>query len=113
MSEQRRAKRKPPEEPIVVVNAMTGATIGRIGNLSVNGMMLIADGPIREDALFQFVFQLPDGKGSKVAIEVGMHEQWAEPANVPGQYWAGFRLIDIAPHDAEILAAWVEREGAA
>ena len=113
MAELRRAKRKPPEQPIQVVNAMTGATIGRVGNLSINGMMLIADAPFREDALYQFVFQLPDAKGNNVALEVGMHEQWSEPASVPGQYWAGFRIIDIAPHDAEILAAWVEREGAA
>jgi hypothetical protein len=111
MAELRRAKRKPPEQPIQVINAMTGATIGRVGNLSVNGMMLIADAPFREDALYQFVFQLPDAKGSLVSLEVGMHEQWSEPANVPGQYWAGFRIIDIAPQDAEVLAAWVEREG--
>jgi hypothetical protein len=113
MAELRRAKRKPPEEPVQVVDAMTGASVGRVGNLSINGMMLIADAPMREDALFQFVFQLPDGKGNKVSLEIGFHEQWSEPANVPGQHWAGFRIIDIAPHDAEILEAWVEREGAA
>lgn len=112
MTEHRRAKRKPPDEAIQVVNAMTGAIIGRVGNLSINGMMLVADAPFREDALFQFLFQLPDGKGGKSALEVGMHEQWTEAANVPGQHWAGFRIIDIAPHDAEILEAWVEREGA-
>ena len=113
MAELRRAKRKPPEELIQVVNAMTGAIVGRVGNLSINGRMLIGDAPFREDALFQFVFQLPDGKGNKHALEVGMHEQWAEAANVPGQHWAGFRIIDIAPHDLEILQAWVDRESAA
>src|SRR5260221_12922810 len=113
MTELRRAKRKPPEDPINVVNAMTGATIGRIGNLSINGMMLVADAPIREDALFQFLFNLPDGRGGQVALEVGMHEQWAEPASVPGQHWAGFRIIDIAQHDMEVLQAWVDRDTAA
>lgn len=113
MAELRRAKRKPPSKPIEVINAMTGQTIGRVGNLSINGMMLIGNEPFREDALFQFVFHLPDAKGELVALEVGMHEQWTEPGGVPGQHWAGFRIIDIAPHDAEILEAWVEREGAA
>jgi len=112
MAEHRRAKRKPPSRPIQVINAMTGASVGHVGNLSINGMMLIGDAPLREDALFQFVFHLPDPKGNEVALEIGMHEQWSEPASVPGQFWAGFRIIDIAPHDLEILEAWVEREAA-
>jgi len=112
MSEQRRAKRKPPSEAIEVVNAMTGTVIGRIGNLSIDGMMLIASEPLRDDALYQFMFSLPDARGDRAAIELGMHEQWSEPANTPGQYWAGFRLIDISDRDAELLRAWVERENA-
>lgn len=112
MTEHRRAKRKPPSQPIQVVNAMTGTPVGRVGNLSVNGMMLIGDAPLRDDALYQFVFQLRDPQGEEVELEVGMHEQWSEPASVPGQHWAGFRIIDIAPQDLLILEAWVEREAA-
>jgi hypothetical protein len=37
-----------------------------------------------------------------------VHEQWSEPANIPGQYWAGFRIIDIAPADRTALAAWID-----
>jgi hypothetical protein len=38
-----------------------------------------------------------------------VHEQWSEPASVPGQYWAGFRIIDIAPEDRTALIAWVDK----
>ena len=67
-------------------------------------------------AVLDAVVAIPRGEVrtyGEVALEVGMHEQWAEPASVPGQYWAGFRLIDIAPHDAELLQAWVDRDTAA
>ena len=36
-----------------------------------------------------------------------MHEQWGEAANIPGQYWSGFRIIDIGPEDYAALADWI------
>ena len=44
-------------------------------------------------------------------LEVGVHEQWCESANVPGQYWSGFRIIDIAPDDYNVLYDWVMSPG--
>ncbi len=109
MNEHRRNKRKSVDVPIEVTNAMTGGTIGRIGNVSVDGMMLIAYSPVRDDALYQFSFLLPDSNGGH-AIEVGMHEQWTEQTGGAGQYWAGFRIIDISPEDHQRLTEWVEAD---
>jgi hypothetical protein len=106
-AEQRRSKRKFVDGVVHVTNAMTGVVIGRVGNLSIDGMMVIANSPVREDALFQLVFHLPDTDGRPVPMEVGVHEQWTEPASAPGQYWAGFRIIDIAPRELEVLKAFV------
>jgi len=107
MSEQRRARRKYVDGLMQVTNAMTGVVMGRVGNLSIDGMMMIANAPIRDDALFQVAFQLPDEQGRLAPLEVGMHEQWTEPANAPGQYWAGFRIIDLASRDFELIESWV------
>ncbi len=106
-AEQRRSHRKYLDHVVQVTNAMTGVVMGRIGNLSIDGMMLIASVPVREDALFQVSFQLPDDSGRSVPLEIGLHEQWTEPANAPGQYWAGFRIIDIAPRELEVLKSFV------
>jgi len=108
MSEQRRSRRKSVDTNIEVVNAMTGDVMGRAGNLSVDGMLLISREPLREDSLFQFVFHVPDEHGNAIPIEVGVHEQWTEPVEAAGQYWAGFRIIDISPRDFEVLKSWVE-----
>ena len=35
---------------IQVVDAMTGVTVGRVSNLSVDGMLLLTNGPMRENA---------------------------------------------------------------
>jgi hypothetical protein len=107
INEQRRSKRKPPGELVQVTNAMSGEVIGRIGNLSIDGLMLISNVPVVENGLYQFAFRLPDRQGREVHLEVGVHEQWSEPASVPGQYWSGFRIVDLAPADFEVLNAWV------
>ncbi len=108
MREHRRAKRRHPDQPVHVINTMTGEPIGQIGNLSSDGMMLIAHREIRPDALYQFSFPLHRERGAPVEIEAGMHEQWSEPASVPGQHWAGFRIISIGVEDQELLTEWCE-----
>jgi hypothetical protein len=109
-TEYRRAKRKRAQEPIDVTDTMTEQVVGRIGNISETGMMLMATVQLVDDALFQLRFALPDsGRGRQ--IEIGSHQLWSEPANVPGQFWAGFRFIDLSPDDAMHLRAWIEQPG--
>jgi hypothetical protein len=40
-------------------------------------------------------------------IEAGLHEMWSEPAAVPGQYWAGLRIISLSEAHAATLNAWL------
>jgi hypothetical protein len=107
-AEKRRSARRSVGDVLQVTNAMTGVVMGRIGNLSPDGVMLICNAQVRSDALFQVVFHLRDEHGRHRPIEIGLHEQWSEPAAAPGQYWAGFSIVDIAPRDQALLAAWVE-----
>lgn len=107
MIEHRRSPRKPPGVIIQVTNVLTGDVVGRLGNISAEGMMLVASRPVVEDALYQLQFNLPDEHGRLHPIEVGVHEQWSELANVPGQSWVGFRIIDIAPADGTVLRDWL------
>jgi hypothetical protein len=109
MVEHRRALRRRAEDVIQVTNAITGEPAGRIGNLSIDGMMLVTERPARENALYQFAFQLPDERGRLQSVEIGMHEQWTEAASVPGQHWVGLRFIDLSPEDQALVKGWLER----
>lgn len=106
--ENRRSRRKKVQQEIAVTDLLRGEVVGHVGNLSVDGMLLIANRELPENALFQFGFDLP-AAGKTHHFEIGVNEQWGEPANVPGQYWFGFRIIDIAPADRTVLAAWVDK----
>lgn len=107
MAEHRRTQRKPVHNIVPVVNAITGEVIGRIGNLSINGMMLVANQPLPERASFQCTFHLPGANDKVYKIELGLREQWGETSRVLGQYWTGFRIIDIAPQHYNALYDWL------
>ena len=110
MTEYRRARRRRAADVIEVFDTMTEQSIGRIGNISESGMMLIATRRLFDDALYQLRFTLDEGARAR-AIEVGAHHLWTDEANVPGQSWAGLRFIDIATEDAAHLREWIERPG--
>lgn len=105
----RQSVRKRTGESILVTDAMTGRTLGRIGNLSVDGMMLITAQPIAEGCLYQLQFLLPDAERLQRRLEIGIQCLWSEAARTEHTHWAGCRIIDIAPAEQLILDGWVER----
>lgn len=109
MIEKRRGSRKRPNVPLQVTDAMSGHIIGQLGNLSLEGMMLLAEVVIVDDALYQFSFQLPDQHGRLQPVEVGAHEIWNEPTQRSGRYWAGFRFIDLGESEERVLREWLGR----
>lgn len=107
MNEHRRSPRKSAFVTIPVTNRMTGQAMGRIGNLSADGMLMVCDQPMTDGALFQLGFELVNGHGQPQSIEVGAQEMWQESANLPGQYWVGLHFIDISSGDLEVIESWL------
>ncbi|MFT4248247.1 MAG: PilZ domain-containing protein [Pseudomonas sp.] len=101
--ESRRAERYPVARPATVVDSMTGQPIGRIGNISETGMLLIAQVELVEDALYQLQLQPSQG----TAIDVGAHLLWSSPASSPGQSWAGVRFLTMSAAHREALRQWL------
>lgn len=104
----RRSVRKRATDAIMVTNAMTGETLGRIGNLSVDGMMLITPQPLPEGCLYQLQFLLTDAQKQRRRMEIGVQCLWTDAASTERTFWTGCRIIDIAPSEQEILDEWVE-----
>ncbi len=106
--ERRSAPRKPTPAPIEVIDSISGENIGRIGNLSRNGMMLICHRPLRDDALYQVRFRLSDRRGTQTEIETGVHTMWTEQAAINGYQWSGLRIISISGTAAASLDKWLD-----
>jgi hypothetical protein len=107
-SEQRRAPRKQPDYSVTVTDTITGHLLGHLGNLSSNGMLLIGQRVPRSEAVYQVSLSLPQRDGATSTLEVGIQEQWHEPAATPGQTWAGYRIIAIGNADAAQLDHWLQ-----
>jgi len=104
--EQRRAPRKRAAASPLVTDTISARPLGYLCNLSASGVLLIAPGRPRSEAVFQV--RLPLGESPAAAIELGLQEQWHQAANA-GQVWVGYRIIAIAPQDAETLVQWLQR----
>lgn len=111
MDEFRRARRRKAPGTILVMDAMSERVVGRIGNLSMSGMLLMASVPLVDDSLYQFRFSLPLEGGSESMIEIGVHLLWMDRASAPGQAWAGLRFIGMTEAQAGPLRAWIDAPG--
>ncbi|GLQ90538.1 PilZ domain-containing protein [Dyella flagellata] len=109
MNEQRRAPRKRPNHIVNVTDVITGQPFGQLGNLSSNGMLLISRHAPRSEVVYQVSLPLPTHDGGMPTIEIGIQEQWHEPAATPGQIWSGYRIIAIASADATQLERWLRQ----
>lgn len=110
MKEFRRSRRREVADTIHVVDSMTEAVIGHVGNVSETGMLVMASAPLAVDALYQLRFTLPNG-GNKTALEVGAHLLWKDQASAPGQAWAGFRFITMGDEQMDQLRRWIDAPG--
>jgi hypothetical protein len=106
-SHKRRSARKRVSQVIMVTNTFSGESLGRIGNLSMEGMMLIAPRDMPEEHYFQVAFAL--GPGSNNKVEVGIQSLWCDEARTPNTHWVGCKIIDISPDDQLLLNRWVEQ----
>ncbi|MFO1505650.1 MAG: PilZ domain-containing protein [Lysobacterales bacterium] len=107
MKNARRHQRVATPPMMRVTDTITGKDAGRLGNLSPEGLMLVADGPIADGALHQFAFDLPDQYGRLQPVEVGVREVWKAPGTMHGQYWVGFRFISLGAADEGVLRDWL------
>jgi hypothetical protein len=105
---KRKSVRKRVTAVMMVTNAFTAESLGRIGNLSKEGLMLIAPKSLHEEHYLQLGFVLQHGSQLNRKVEIGVQVSWCDQARTANTYWVGCRIVDVSPDDAQQLARWVE-----
>ena len=104
---KRKSVRKRVTQVMMITNAFTGDGMGRIGNLSNDGMMLIATRELPDEYVYQVHFSLQIPGQPLKKVEIGIQCLWCEQARSANTYWVGSKIIDISPEDQEALKQWV------
>lgn len=107
--EARRKPRRTVPGMVEVTDTITGEVVGYVGNVSVGGMLLIANRRLADAALFQFRFALPDASGAAAPLETGAQVLWQDEGSAPGQTWIGLRFIGLPPDATRSLHDWTQQ----
>jgi hypothetical protein len=96
MREKRRSPRKIADEILIVFDQLTGSQIGRVVNISPEGLMLLSQEPIVTGSVYQLEMTLPGSDEDEQQVTFGAEAVWTSEATQPESYWTGFRIIDIS-----------------
>ena len=103
MKEQRKSPRKIANEVLEVSDQITGAQIGRVVNISAEGLMLLSQEPIVIGSVYQLDLVLPGSSNETHKVSFGAEAVWTLEATQPESFWTGFRIIDISNEDVLLI----------
>lgn len=104
---KRKSVRKRVAQAMMVTDAFTGESLGRIGNLSNDGMMLITSKALADEHYFQLHFSLQAPGFVPHKVEIGVQCLWCDAARTANTFWVGCKVVDISPTDQAMLKKWV------
>lgn len=107
---ERRDRRRNVRQAMVLINTITGGNLGRIGNLSAGGLMLISPHAVGESNIYQAQFQLLDAGSATRKIDLAFQVLWCAPAGSKNTFWSGCQTIDISERDRAAIHAWANAE---
>ncbi len=114
MIEKRKSPRKIADEVLEVSDQITGTLIGRVVNISAEGLMLLSQEPIVTGSVYQLEMELSGSDGSIQQISFGAEAVWTTEASQPESFWTGFRIIDISGEDVlsidDLIMHWHSAE---
>ena len=97
---------------VSVLNQRNGSVIGRLVNITTEGLMLVSSHPLATDTLYPIVLQLPEPLDDVTLIELGVDCLWTSPtAPDADMYWSGCHIIDISETMFNYLTVLIESFG--
>lgn len=107
--ERRRSPRKRLSADLNLFDRSTGATMGRLANLSESGLRLVGKKPVAEGQRTTFSMVLPEVVRGSTTVSFDAIAVWAQEAGYGGDFVAGFRFTEIKPEAAEVIRFLLEK----
>ena len=103
MKSQRRIERHLLPYYLKVFNRITDKPMGSIGNISLDGLMLISPYPMLTAARFEMRIKIPRTDGGIRKIDFSATCQWSHEDVTPGSFDSGFALVAPPRDYAELI----------
>lgn len=95
MPELRRIERQQLPHYLQVFNRNTGKPLGSIGNISLDGLMLVSQLPMLVGACFDLRLKVPGENESERFIDFQANCMWSREDVTPGIFDSGFALLAV------------------
>jgi hypothetical protein len=110
--ERRRKRRRTLNKVIHIEDKNSGASLGRLVNITTEGLMLVNQHSMSTDSLYQIKLVLPEPVDGVDSVELGMDCLWTSPAVADAElYWSGCHIIDVSDEALKILETLIEEFG--
>lgn len=93
-NDKRSQIRIPVDAEICVRDVQSGVELGILANVHEDGFMVISDGGLREDHLYQLMFETEPGL-APAEYMLGAECLWISETGTGDQIWAGFQIVDL------------------
>ncbi len=105
-NEQRKLTRVSIPDHPQVYDAHSGAAIGQLVNLSIEGLMIMSPNAVQPGTLLQLRIPL-QCNNEVVEVLLGAESLWCDETDTSGVCWTGLHIIDIAPEHHDIISSLV------
>jgi hypothetical protein len=95
---------------IRIRNMMTDCDVGELVNLTDEGLMIVSDSPINNNAVYQFELTLPEKVDEQDALEIGVECLWCRQIDESNRFWSGYQIIDASAQALNIVRELLRRE---
>jgi hypothetical protein len=108
MDNRRKSIRRRLVSLTVVLDQKSGEVLGRIGNLTTEGLMLCSDRQLDIDQRYQLQIKLPDEVGGQSQVDLEAHSLWSQRAVDPSYFATGFEILSLSEADQHVIEILIQ-----
>ena len=112
MQEKRRLKRRHLLYNLIVINAETGETLGRLADINVEGLLIVSQNPVPFPADYDLRITLPQKILGQEVLQVAAKSLWAGKDVNPSLILTGFQLKKPSAREIEAIVGLIFSYGA-
>lgn len=93
---ERRLKRHRINGVVEIYDSNRDQYLGRLVNIHCEGLMVMGEGLMQTDHVYQLDLQLPEVIGGSATLHLGVDCLWSRAVDASNTHWTGCHIIDLS-----------------